>query len=785
MNLSSIVKTGVVVSLTVSTLVFTVLADGLPGEYLLSSRWRDLFGPYSPLTNPSFIADEEHVALRLAYSPVLQGEFTLYEAGVVVPVGFTEQALGFTMLGENDGAIAGNGIDPAGRIVQTGVSLKNSNSFFLATYALKPFTRGIKNLSLGANLTAAYQSNFGSPRRGLGLDIGTSYKMKLGGNWGSHFLGVSTLNLIAPSMANTWIPALGNNGELSRGLKLSWHALMFQEKVTGGMDFNLKDYLAAKEEFGNTSGNFFNKLGKSDWALSMRGGYEVFRGISLYGQLGFDSHVIDYWGLAMGMNLAAYSKRTKISTIYQYNLNPENLGSGYLTPSSHTVYLMAKMGKITREERRALLEPNELYNKARALFLKQRYWDAYVVFCELKNNYPQFPRNDWVTFLMGRCFEELDMRKGALSQFDITSGTYPGSSVIPHSDLAAMRVFYRDEQDGMVASKYEVLSQPGIPDSIRYNAAYLYGESRFRRGDLDQAMVVLSVIPPEHEDYVFAQYTLAVINAQLYPQSPSRTILNLKNCIDSPAQTTAQKEMVNKALVYLGYFSYENGDLSQAVTSFRKVSPSSYYYEESLRGLGWSAMRASQWKDCIAAGEQLAAVSKRPVLRCEGLLLQGLGYYSLEDFVSAYNKTAEGDDLVNSITPPMHDSLQAAKEVYLRDRDSYDELSLKLAEVGAVTDSLRPAGVLDSLRQVQKGTYTKLASFLIYADEFSRSVKLSSYHESAAADLHYAAARLKTIIAKQGLSTSNVAKKMSDIDKQMEETKKQMEQLESKTQTAE
>jgi hypothetical protein len=48
-------------------------------------------------------------------------------------------------------------------------------------------------------------------------------------------------------------------------------------------------------------------------------------------------------------------------------------------------------------------------------------------------------------------------------------------------------------------------------------------------------------------------------------------------------------------------------------------------YEDALLGLGWTAIKARQWKDCIDAGQKLAQVSSRFVMQGEGALLQAYG----------------------------------------------------------------------------------------------------------------------------------------------------------------
>ncbi|MBD3346928.1 MAG: hypothetical protein GF401_17885, partial [Chitinivibrionales bacterium] len=53
-------------------------AKGLPGEYLLTQRWRDIHSSYSPLTNAAFLIEEDYFSVRGAVAPVLQRSFTLW-----------------------------------------------------------------------------------------------------------------------------------------------------------------------------------------------------------------------------------------------------------------------------------------------------------------------------------------------------------------------------------------------------------------------------------------------------------------------------------------------------------------------------------------------------------------------------------------------------------------------------------------------------------------------------------------------------------------------------------
>ena len=46
-----------------------VRADGLPGEYLLTQRWRGMIAHHSPFTNPALMTEENYISLRAALAP--------------------------------------------------------------------------------------------------------------------------------------------------------------------------------------------------------------------------------------------------------------------------------------------------------------------------------------------------------------------------------------------------------------------------------------------------------------------------------------------------------------------------------------------------------------------------------------------------------------------------------------------------------------------------------------------------------------------------------------------
>jgi len=172
-----------------------------------------------PAANPAFLTEVNYLSVRGAFAPILQGEFKLWELGAVMPIGLY-QAAGVTVLGEDDGTVTGGTLDQDGRMVPSGTGERNVNSFFVFSYAVNPWNR----LSLGVNILGAYQSNFGKSLKGIGADLGLSYRALRHPVLGDHVVGIATQNLLAPSMSESVKPEIGNGGQYARNLKLSWNS---------------------------------------------------------------------------------------------------------------------------------------------------------------------------------------------------------------------------------------------------------------------------------------------------------------------------------------------------------------------------------------------------------------------------------------------------------------------------------------------------------------------------------------------------------------------------------
>lgn len=121
-----------------------LLADGYPGEHLVTQRWHYLFSSRSALTNPSFINEENYLSLKYAFNSTLT-EFQIHELSAVYPIGLYQSA-GINFTTQN--------VKPYDRTNDTGgvipgTQIVDGKNYITLTYANNLW----KGLTLGANAT--------------------------------------------------------------------------------------------------------------------------------------------------------------------------------------------------------------------------------------------------------------------------------------------------------------------------------------------------------------------------------------------------------------------------------------------------------------------------------------------------------------------------------------------------------------------------------------------------------------------------------------------------------
>jgi tetratricopeptide (TPR) repeat protein len=751
--------------------------SGLPGENLLTQRWRDMIATHSPLTNPALLTEENYFSVRGALAPILNGEFLHSEIGFTLPIGLY-QSFGYSLVYQFDGSVQGSSQLNSGALVLDNSSSKSNHSgYHLFTWSYHLWD----HLSLGVNAAYAYQTNFGNTLFGIGFDLGATYRLVKHPVFGDHILGIATQNLIAPQMDSVFTVKFNGTNSYSRDLKFSWISNYWERRIESVLDFDIKDFFASAENFQANDGvSFANKL---EWNINYKIGVWALRLFKLYMQAGFNENALDYWGIAVGLNAPSVNFGRDFEVLYQYTILTEDQNEA----TGHTISLRADIGRHREEmwarrmARMASLSPNELYNKARKLYSEEKYWDAFFVFSRIMVEFPDFFKNDWVEYYRSSCQEELDMREVSIKNYGSVKKNYPMSAAVPYSDLGLMRVYYRKHDFSNVTNQYLELSKPNVPDSLRFHGVYLMGQSYLQNNDPAKAIDLFGTIPDSHPDYIFAQHATAVAYAKM-DHDMSVIVSSLENCIGTKAIQPDQKEMASRSYLLLGYIFYEENTLSKAVVALRMVPSTSYYYEDALLGQAWTALKARQWTDCISIGQMLSKASNKDAVKCEGMLIQAYGHLLQKDYVQSLNILKEATVKVRKISVPDQDSLNYARMQNESERMAYNFLAEKVEGISNAGQTATMISQTDSLRGQQISYVKKFNEFDKFADEFGRVSFFSRNVESIRQDIEYAEATVQKIVGQKGLmkEQGKIDDKQKSIDGEIEKLKKEMEKLQEK-----
>jgi TolA-binding protein len=751
----------------------SVLGDGLPGEYVLTQRWRNMIADRSPLTNPALMTEDNYLSGRLAIAPIL-GEFLLGELGFTLPIGLY-QSVGLSMLGEYDGTIQ-QGTFEGDRLVVSEEKMTNFNNMIIGSYAIHFWNR----LSAGINLKFAGASRFGEQYAPGGIvDLGLTYRLIRHSLFGDHLVGLSTNNLL---MFSKDLEAY------SRDVKLQFIGNFWEHRIDYGLDIDFKDFLADAEAFRLTdnNGGIIENGWKPELDFNLKVGMWLLRMFKVYVQAGFDKDILDYVGLALGFNIPTINNGRDLEVCVQYNVMTEalNMDATGLTFSAKVDFGKHREEVYARRMARlASLSPNELYNQARRLYSEKKYWDAFFVFSRITVEFPDFFKSDWVNYYRSSCQEELDMRDVAITNYEATIKDYPLSGAVPYSDLGLMRIYYRNGDFAKVANQFVELSKPNVPDSLRYHGAYLIGQTYLQSNDPQKAIQVLSTIPEGHPDYVFAQHAIAVANVRA-GSDMTKVVAALENCVGAKAETESQKEIVSRSYLFLGYIFYEENALSKAVVALRMVPTNSYYAEDALLGQGWTALKARQWSDCIGIGSLLTKTTKKPVLKCEGMLIRAYGHLLQKDYSQAEAVLTDAAEMIRPITQPSDDTLNYARMQYESNRMSFNFLAEKVDNISKSGQTSAIAAATDSLHSEQMSYVKQFKEYYQFADEFKRSSFFTRNADAVRDDIEYALARVQKIVG--SASVQKVQKKAEEqeqeLNSEIERLQKEMEKLQQENQ---
>jgi len=737
--------------------IFSTLAAGLPGEYLITQRWRYMFASHSPITNPAVMNEENYFTARYAFASTM-GFSTIHEFGLVYPLGLF-QSVGATVLMQPSGTVFATRDD-----FTPYDTLNFNNGILMLSYANNLFG----GLTLGANLNTALKSfsDTTGTNFGFGLDAGLTYRLFNNPVIGNHLLGLSVQNIYTFFTAN-------DKEQYPRSLTATLNSDYWERQIESGIDFSLQDIGADPTLFLNGS--------KLEWDLNIRLGFWIMRMASLYGLVGFTEESLGFWGFAVGINMPSINNGRDMSILYQYITMPND------NSSTHTIYLRGDIGKHREEiyarkmARSASGAPNDLYIRALEQYNAGNYWDAFFIFSQLFGEYPDFFKNDWVSFFIGSCQEQLDMRTTAEEAFKKTREQYARSAAVPFSDLGLMRIYYRDGNFTGVENQFNELNKLGVPDSIKFHGYYYMGQTELLKGNTPKAKQLFDLIPETHPDYIFAQHSSAISEAAA--GNIEGAVSALENCIQAQVTTNAQKEIVNRSYVFIGYIFYEEltkqeGPLAKAVTALRSVPKTSFYYMDALLGLAWTGLKARQWNDCISAGSELASIGSSAVLKAEGSLLQAYAYMMQKNYPNSVSLLESASKALDEFQPPSEAELSQKAQEHDQVRERYTDLARKAYDLGTSRQSDKIVKQVDSMHVHQKDYKAQIDEFIKYSDQFARASFFSRNLEAVKEDVEYALAKAQKLAGqvKQQSTVKEFQEEEQKIEDELERLKKQLEE---------
>ena len=325
---------------------------GLPGGYLITDRWRQVYSQYSGVTNPAFVNEENYMSLRFLFSN-MQEIFYMTEFGFAMPIGLYD-AVGVSWIMQ--GTSNYEATDDAGEA--TGQSISDQGHFIALTYANKVWnglTVGgniniiAQNISGDRTLTIAIPSDNGSGkivnnervtnnmRYGFGVDIGLTYNILRHQMWGNHIIGLSTNNIVNMIM--------DTDEKYAAAVRFSLISDFWKKRICYGADFVLKDLLAGDE--GDWNNDDPNKAIKGKpWELTQKLGANILRIFKLYGLVGLNNEGLEHYGFALGAKMSFQNFRS-IEGMMQF-VSITN-GDGDANASHITFYARTEFGKHREE----------------------------------------------------------------------------------------------------------------------------------------------------------------------------------------------------------------------------------------------------------------------------------------------------------------------------------------------------------------------------------------------------------------------------------------------------
>ena len=440
----------------------------------------------------------------------------------------------------------------------------------------------------------------------------------------------------------------------------------------------------------------------------------------------------------------------------------------------------------TREQRESkrlydqlILAPMDAYNEAMRLYLAGKYWEASYAFGKVISLYPNFYLNDKATFYMGNCYRFLQMNGIAREVYKGALEEYTTSDMRPKYLYGLENIDYREGKYEEALKNHAFITNLYGESEIRPDADYLAGEIHFLRKNYTAAEQLLSKLKPGDPSYLYAQYTLSIINVE--NKKMEAAVGNLKSVVSDTTQDPGVQLLQDAANTKLGHLYFEQVELRNAVESYKRVPEGSIYGDEALLGTAWSWIKVNQAAVSLQTIDRLLTSHPESPLVPEAYLLKGYGLMlqkSYADAAAALEKCLE----LTKGTFVTEADLQAKAAGFKQTEQAY----------GPTAEKIRK----NALRKPTDKTIDERGAFKTEFDKFSKESRdyfnyqlLAKSHkkffmrkDEVVQDAEYALAKTSSILKgkKQNEIIDKGQQEQKKIDSQIEELQKKLKEQNKK-----
>jgi tetratricopeptide (TPR) repeat protein len=440
----------------------------------------------------------------------------------------------------------------------------------------------------------------------------------------------------------------------------------------------------------------------------------------------------------------------------------------------------------TREQRESkrlydqlILAPMDAYNEAMRLYLAGKYWEASYAFGKVISLYPNFYLNDKATFYMGNCYRFLQMNETAREVYKGALEEYTTSDMRPKYLYGLENIDYREGKYEEALKNHAFITNLYAESEIRPDADYLAGEIHFLRKNYTAAEQLLSKLRPGDPSYLYAQYTLSIINVE--NKKMEAAVGNLKSIVGDTTQDVGVQLLQDAANTKLGHLYFEQVELRNAVEAYKRVPEGSSYGDEALLGTAWSWIKVNQAAVSLQTIERLLASHPESPLVPEAYLLKGYGLMLQKSYTEA--------------SSALEKCLELTKGTFVTEADlAAKGVAFKQTEqaFGPTAEKIRK----NALRKPTDKTIEERGAFKTEFDKFSKESRdyfnfqlLAKSHrkffmrkDEVVQDAEYALAKTSSILKgkKQNEIIDKGQQEQKKIDSQIEELQKKLKEQNKK-----